>query len=332
MRRTWVLGGILLLLAGLWLWKDYQYFVHGQVANSEAVVLEVNKGESVSEISNRLHERNVISKPLWFIAMAVQSGLATKLKYGEYEIEPFSSNRKLLDTLASGRPRQHSVTLVEGWRFSQILEALSSKSDLVHTLATNPVETDVMGKLEAPGENPEGRFFPDTYFFDKGATDIDILRRAYQKMQRVLDAEWHNRNDGLTISTPYEALTLASIIEKETAQPNERPMVAGVFQRRLSKGMYLQTDPTVIYGLGQAFLGDLTREHLSSDSPYNTYTRHGLPPTPIAIPSLASIRAALHPDTGNSLYFVSKGDGSHHFSESLPLHNQAVDHFQKSRE
>jgi UPF0755 protein len=187
---------------------------------------------------------------------------------------------------------------------------------------------ELMGRLGYPGQEPEGRFFPDTYYFTKGTADIEILRRAHRAMAKILEEEWAGRAPGLPLSSPDDALILASIIEKEAAQPSERPRIAGVFERRLALGMRLQTDPTVIYGLGNAYDGDLTKADLSENTPYNTYLHAGLPPTPIALPSRASIHAAVHPAPGDSLYFVARGDGTHQFSATLEEHNAAVRHYQ----
>ncbi|NJD08239.1 MAG: endolytic transglycosylase MltG [Methylococcaceae bacterium] len=324
--------GILILALSFaigWLWMDYQQAVEHPSENREAVSFEIPKGASLRAISAELRDRQIIAKPHWFILLAYLDGSATKLKYGEYEISPGLSMRSMLALFVSGKLRQHSLTLVEGWRFTQVLAALAAQPALQHSLdGRSPAE--VMAALGAPGEDPEGRFFPDTYFFTKGTPDVDVLKRAYRKMQTVLDAEWLGRAAGGPLRSPYEALILASIIEKETARPDERPQIAGVFSRRLSKGMLLQTDPTVIYGLGTEFDGDIRKDDLQRDTPYNTYVRPGLPPTPIAMPGSAALHAALHPAEGDALYFVARGDGYHQFSSSLDDHNRAVEHYQKS--
>jgi UPF0755 protein len=222
---------------------------------------------------------------------------------------------------------RYTLTIPEGWTFDQMLAAIRTQGKLRQTLTATDDE-GVMRQLGYPGQHPEGRFFPDTYEFVAGTTDTSLLQRAYEEMQRHLEEEWRDRAPGLPLDTPYQALILASIVEKETGNPAERARIAGVFVRRLQKNIRLQTDPTVIYGLGAAFDGNLRRRDLTTDSPYNTYMRAGLPPTPIALPGLAALHAALHPAAGDELYFVSRGDGSHHFSASLDEHVAAVRNYQ----
>jgi UPF0755 protein len=225
--------------------------------------------------------------------------------------------------LVNGEVVQHSLTIIEGWTFQQLLQAVRSHPMLTQTLADADPQA-VMEALAEPGTHPEGWFYPDTYRFPRGTSDVEFLRRAYRVMQQRLAAEWEKRAEGLPLKSPYEALVLASLIERETAVAAERTRIAGVFVRRLRKGMRLQTDPTVIYGMGDAYEGRIRWRDLRTDTPYNTYTRHGLPPTPIAMPSGAAINAALNPADGKELYFVSRGDGSHHFSATLEEHNAAV--------
>lgn len=324
--------GILVMIFSFlvgWLWMDYQQSLERPSDNREPVGFEIRKGASLRNIAAELAERQIIASPRWFILLAYLEGSATKVKYGEYEIAPGLPMRSVLALFVSGKLRQHSVTLVEGWRFSQVLDVLAAHPALQHGLqGRSPAE--VMVALGAPGEEPEGRFFPDTYFFTKGTADVDVLKRAYRKMQAVLDAEWLGRAEGVPLNSPYDALILASIVEKETARADERPQIAGVFSRRLSKGMLLQTDPTVIYGLGSGFDGNIRKDDLLRDNPYNTYVRPGLPPTPIAMPGFASLHAALHPSAGEALYFVARGDGYHQFSNSLDEHNRAVELYQKN--
>jgi len=329
MTRTIILVSVVAVLLVILAIADYYGYRNSVVLNKEVAVYEVVKGDSLRKISESLEFKKIINKPLFFLVLAYEKGWAGKIKYGEYEITPGMSVENVLMLLVSGKTRQYAVTIVEGLRASEILEALSLNPELVHTIPEDNPLVDVMGKLDAPGENPEGRFFPDTYFFRKGTKDIDILKRAYKKMQVVLDFEWQQRSNQVALSSPYEALTLASIIEKETAQLDERPIIAGVFNRRLMRGMMLQTDPTVIYGLGESFSGNLSHENLAFNTPYNTYLHSGLPPTPISVPSSSSIRAALHPTDGDALYFVSKGNGFHVFSNSLNSHREAVNQYQK---
>jgi UPF0755 protein len=220
------------------------------------------------------------------------------------------------------------LTLVEGWNFREVLEAVREHPVIVDTLPAEATASDVMALLGHPDEHPEGRFFPDTYLFPRDTTDVQFLMRAFERMETILEDEWEQRAAELPLKDPYEALILASIIEKETGRADERTEIAGVFIRRLRKGMLLQTDPTVIYGLGDSFDGNLRRRDLEADNPYNTYRRAGLTPTPIAMPGRDAIHAALHPADGDALYFVAKGDGSHQFSATLGEHNRAVRRYQ----
>lgn len=304
---------------------DYQQAIYDPLPVRDVRYFEIAKGEGVQAIATRLQETGIVRSALWFAVAARWRGVAGRLKYGEYEIQPGITAEALMDLFASGRVRQHAVTLVEGRTFRQYLEVLRAQSVLIHDAGD---AGSLMAALGAPGDVPEGRFYPDTYFFPKGTSETGLLRQAYGKMRALLAEQWGQRAEGLPFSQPYEALILASIVEKETAVPAERPRIAGVFIRRLQAGMRLQTDPTVIYGLGEQFDGDLRRQDLERDTPYNTYTRAGLPPTPIAMPGLAAIRAVLHPEAGRSLYFVAKGDGSHVFSDTLEEHRKAVDVYQ----
>jgi UPF0755 protein len=228
----------------------------------------------------------------------------------------------------SGKVKQHAITFPEGWNFKQIRQELDKNPNVQHTLQNVSFEK-IPTKLGISQNHPEGLFFPDTYFFEKHTTDTAILKRAYGKMQLVLAEEWQNRAENLPLTTPYQALILASIVEKETAAPFERAKISGVFTRRLQQNMMLQTDPTVIYGMGDSYQGDIKTADLQNPTPYNTYTFKGLPPTPIAMAGREAIHAALHPDSGESIYFVSKGNGTHAFSTNLEEHNAAVEMYQK---
>jgi UPF0755 protein len=234
--------------------------------------------------------------------------------------------------MVKGKVRQYSLTLVEGWTFWQMLEQVRQSEILQHTL-TGKSDEQIMTAIGHHGEHPEGRFYPDTYHFPKGLNDVQFLKRAYDEMQQRLQKAWRQRAVGLPFDSPYEALIMASIVEKESALPSERTRIAGVFINRLRKGMRLQTDPTVIYGLGRNFDGDIRFRDLRRDTPYNTYTRRGLPPTPIAMPGQGAIDAVMNPDTTNYLYFVARGDasGSHVFSETLEEHEAAVNKYQRKR-
>lgn len=330
-RALFVVAGIIciaVLGSACWLWRDYQDFLVQPLAiPADGLLFEVKPGSSARSIARELAEQGVLTKPGFLQLAARLRGQQHNIKAGEFFIPLETSPAELLDLLVAGQVVQHRLTLVEGWTFEQVLAAVRRHKALRQTLDGHDAD-DVMERLQLGGIHPEGRFFPDTYFFPAGTTDISILRRAYDKMQEVLDREWQHRDPSVPLAQPYEALILASIIEKETGQPDERDEIAGVFLRRLQKGMKLQTDPTLIYGLGDKFDGDLKRAHLRMDNPYNTYVNHGLTPTPIAIPGADSIRAALNPADGTSLYFVSKGDGSHHFSSTLDEHNDAVTRYQ----
>ncbi|MGD1983802.1 MAG: endolytic transglycosylase MltG, partial [Chromatiaceae bacterium] len=255
------------------------------------------------------------------------TGQAQKIRAGEYRLTPDLQPEALLALLVSGRSISYSLTLLEGWNIRQVRAAVAGHEALAQTL-DGVDDATLMARLGRPDVHPEGRFFPDTYRFTRGMTDLDFLRRAMETMDRELAAAWDGRADDIPLRTPHEALILASIIEKETGQVAERPEIAGVFTRRLKKGMKLQTDPTVIYGMGERFDGNLRRRDLREDTPYNTYVHHGLPPTPISMPGRGALQAAVNPAAGKTLYFVSRGDGSHVFSETLKQHNAAVRKYQ----
>jgi UPF0755 protein len=325
---------ILVFLAGLAagaLWLHYDRFLDTPLAVPEqALLVEVPRGTSLRALSESLTARGLLDHPYFFMALAYLEGDAGRIKAGEYEIPDGITPPRLLALLTSGKVVQRAITLVEGWTFADALKTVTEDERLTQTLDERSPEA-VMAALGYPDVHPEGRFFPDTYHFPKGTTDLDILRRAFEAMDRILAEEWASRRDGLPLTTAYDALILASVIEKETGVAEERRAIAGVFVRRLDLGMKLQTDPTVIYGLGDAFDGDLRRADLTGDTPYNTYVHAGLPPTPIALPGRAAIHAAVHPADGDSLYFVAKGDGTHHFSATLAEHNRAVRRYQLRR-
>jgi len=274
-----------------------------------------------------LEAQGVISNAIYLRLLGRWTDQAAKIQAGEYRIRPGTTPQGLLRQLVEGRVIEHSITLVEGWTFVQVMDALRRHPALDQTLASLTGE-QIMQRLNHGGEHPEGRFFPDTYHFPRGTRDEDVLRRAYDEMAALLDAEWWQRAPLLPLQSPYEALILASIVERETALASERAEIAGVFVRRLQQGIRLQTDPSVIYGMGDAFAGNLTRRDLEEDTPYNTYVHTGLTPTPICMPGRDSVRAALHPAAGDSLYFVARGDGSHEFSATLTAHNRAVRRYQ----
>ncbi len=307
------------------------HFQHDNVtlANDETVFL-IRSGSNIKTIAQDLTREGIIEDPWLFILLARLKGVETSVRAGEYRIEAEQSPDDLLETFTRGSSIQYSLTVIEGWTFRQMLDALAADPILEQTLGDRS-DAEIMSLLGRPGEHPEGRFFPDTYRFPKGTSDVDFLRRAYQVMESHLEREWNQRDPDLPLANSYEALILASIIEKETAVGFERPLIAGVFVERLRRNMRLQTDPTVIYGIGASFDGDIRFRDLKADTPYNTYLHAGLTPTPIALPGLESIRAALHPAGTNALYFVSKGDGTHHFSATLEEHNAAVRRYQLKR-
>lgn len=317
-----MLGWMVLLCSFVfgWLWMDYQSAMTVPVTD-RVVTIEIEKGDSFNRITQKLLDRKVQLKPLWFKAFAYWHHLAGQLKAGDYEIKKGATAPDILALLVSGKTRQYAITFPEGWSFKQILEQIQNTPYLQKTVAEPEA---LMSRLGSDYRHPEGLFFPDTYFFEKNTTDLALLKRAYDRMLMILNQEWGQRQEGLPFDSPYQALILASIVEKETSKAEERPLIAGVFISRLKKNMPLQTDPTVIYGMGDQYQGDIRNKDLKTATPYNTYVIKGLPPTPISMPGLDAIHATLHPAPGKSLYFVAKGDGSHVFSATLTEHNKAV--------
>ncbi len=314
--------------AAAWAWLDYRSFLERPVIDGgEPVIVMLEPGTSFAGMVHRLEQRNLAGDPLWWRVLGWRMDAGARLQAGEYRIDPGMRPRELLGDVMAGRVVQHPFTIVEGWTFGELRAALDREHRLKHTLEGLD-GAGVMARLDHPDLHPEGRFLPETYHFTRGTPDIEILRRAFRDMTKTLDAAWQSRDTGLPYDNPDEVLVMASIIEKETAVPEERRRISGVFVRRLERGMRLQTDPTVIYGLGEGFDGNLRRGDLRRDNPYNTYTRGGLPPTPIAMPGRASIEAAVHPAEGEALYFVSRGDGTHVFSKTLEEHNRAVARYQ----
>lgn len=294
------------------------------------VELSIEPGTNPREVAQQWVEAGVDVSPALLYEWFRWSGQARRIRAGSYEVGPGTTARQLLERMVAGDESLESVRLVEGWTFRQFRAELSRQAHLRPTTAGLP-DTEVMRALGLPGLAPEGRFFPDTYRFSRGVSDLTVLRRAQQAMERRLDAVWAERAPDLPLRTPEQALILASIVEKETGLAADRGQIAGVFVNRLRIGMPLQTDPTVIYGLGEAFDGNLRRRDLLADTPFNTYTRTGLPPTPIAMPGAAALRAAVRPQSTRALYFVARGDGSSVFSETLDDHNRAVNRYQRGR-
>lgn len=292
------------------------------------VEFEIAPGTSFRGAARRLEEAGVAVGALRFELLARALGRAHQIKAGSYELASAPTPTELLDKLTRGDVMLAEVTFIEGWTFRQIRAALDAHPDVRHESQALS-DAEILALINAAEPHPEGLFFPDTYVFSKGTSDLRILARAYRAMQRHLAREWAARDPATPYRTPYEALVMASIVEKETGRPDERERIAGVLVNRLRAGMLLQADPTVIYGLGERFDGNLKKIHLQTDGPYNTYTRPGLPPTPIAAPGLAALRAALQPARTDAFYYVARGDGSSEFSRSLEEHNRAVRKYQR---
>jgi UPF0755 protein len=297
-------------------------------ASSREFVVE--HGKSLRAVSEQFARAGLVSEKWGFLVLARVLGDQDALKAGSYAVGEKITPYRLLRKIVSGDFAQAEIRFIEGWNFAQLREQLDGHPAIQHQTRDLPIP-EILSRIGAEEKSPEGLFFPDTYVFSVGTSDVAILKQAYLRMRTRLRAAWENRASGLPVSTPYEALILASIVEKETGRNDERELVAAVFSNRLKRGMRLQTDPTVIYGLGPAFDGNLRRRDLVTDTKYNTYTRSGLPPTPIAMAGEASIHAALNPAESPALYFVSKGDGTHQFSSSLVEHNRAVNKYQKMR-
>lgn len=334
MRRKFLLlleTGLVLagLLAGACAWKiDSALEQPLNIAQEE--LLEVPKGTTPNRTFLRLEADGVIKDAFWLRVYWRFNLAGQPLHSGEYRMVPGMTVNGLIDLWKRGEMVQYSLTLVEGWNFHQVRAALAKDEKLEQTL-NGLSDSQVMEKLGHSGIFPEGRFFPDTYRFVRGMTDADLLKKAYDRLDEVLAKEWNQRAADVPYTEPYQALIMASLVEKETGVPQERRQIAGVFVRRMEMGMLLQTDPTVIYGLGDRYNGKLTRAHLKEPTPYNTYMIAGLPPTPIAMVGREAIHAALNPADGNSLYFVARGDGSHVFSDDLDAHNNAVREYQINR-
>lgn len=322
-----VLSALAAGVAGWWAWSGYQRFVSAPLAGVEpGDNLMVERGDTLRSVVGRLRAQGIdAGRDLEWRLLARQLGTGGHIQVGEYALEPGITPAQLLRNMRDGRVVRHRFTIVEGWNIRELRAALGGATPLVQTLHDID-DSALMAALGREGVHPEGRFLPETYVYDRGDSDLDLLRRAAEALDRALEAAWQTRAEDLPIHTPEEALVLASIVEKETGIEEERPMIAGVFTRRLRAGMRLQTDPTVIYGMGADFDGNIRRRDLLTDTPYNTYTRDGLPPTPIAMAGAAALDAATRPEETDALYFVAVGDGSgrHVFSSTLSGHNAAV--------
>ncbi|MBS0370772.1 MAG: endolytic transglycosylase MltG [Proteobacteria bacterium] len=307
------------------------WFAHTPVhLHQSPLDFTIEPGSPMKQVARQVVDAGVDVEPFALVLLSRMTRQANGIKAGSYEVETGVTPLGLLDKLTRGDVTQAELPLIEGWNFRQFRAALDRHPDLRHDSA-GLADAEILRRIGATATHPEGLFFPDTYLFSKRSSDLDILRRAYRQQQKVLLREWAQRDGGLPYRNPYQALIMASLVEKETGQAKDRPLVASVFLNRLQAGMLLQTDPTVIYGLGTDFDGNLRKQHLQNDTPYNTYTRPGLPPTPIAMPGVAALQAALHPPHTQYLYFVARGDGSSAFSRTLDEHNRAVAQYIRKR-
>ena len=295
--------------------------------NKSDLAIEIEPGSSLKAIAFQLVDEKILNEPWRFILLSKALGQSTKLRPGNYNLNPNITPFQLLKSFVEGRATEGSITFIEGQDFNSMLDKIKANDNIKKTMKLYDTKA-IASAVGIPYESVEGQFFPDTYYFSRNTSDIEILKRAYKAMQKKLDYEWARRAEEVPYKNSYEALTMASIIEKETGKSIEANLISGVFIHRLSIKMKLQSDPTVIYGLGKKFTGDITKKDLLADTPYNTYTREGIPPAPITMPGLISIRAALHPTKTEALYFVGKGDGSHYFSTNLSEHNSAVRKYQ----
>ncbi|WP_371372427.1 endolytic transglycosylase MltG [Thalassotalea aquiviva] len=300
--------------------------VNKALAITQTSFYQLSSGTSYHHLVKDLKKKKWIDSRFPFRVFAKLNPEKTLVKMGLYQVTPGMSFYQLLENMNQGKEHQFKLTFVEGSTFSQWLESLST-APYVKSTVNNQNVRQIMTQINPQFRHPEGLFFPDTYSYTAGTKDLDILKQAFARMQQELAQSWQNKAPDLPYDTPYEALIMASIIEKETGQVKEQPMISSVFVNRLVKGMRLQTDPTIIYGLGQRYTGDITYANIREKTPYNTYQIDGLPPTPIAMPGKAAIEATLHPLTSDYLYFVSKGNGEHHFSKTLKEHNKAVDRY-----
>jgi UPF0755 protein len=321
---TGIIVLVAVLVAGFFYWSQQPIIKAG----SDTIPFTVTAGSGVRGAAQEVAKSGVPVQPLLLEALARISGKASRIKAGSYELEAGMSPQRLIEQLVRGEFAQHSLVVIEGWTFRQMRQAIAENAALKHD-TVNLTDAELLAKISTDYQQPEGLFFPDTYLFAKGASDLQIYKRAHALMQKKLEEGWANRAPDLPYKAPYEALVMASIVEKETGQKADRDLIAGVFVNRLRKGMLLQTDPTVIYGMGERYRGNIRKRDLQTDTPYNTYTRPGLPPTPIALPGAAALAAALNPARTDALYFVARGDGTSHFSGSLSEHNQAVNKYQR---
>lgn len=303
------------------------YATHPRTISPLPFDFSLKPGSSLKSAAHQLQQAGVLREEWSFVWLARILGKSTQIKQGNYQLERPTSLLALLEMVSKGRVTQSELTIIEGWTFKQFRAVLNATPTLRHDSAAL-TDAEILQRIGAPEKHPEGLFFPDTYNFSSGSSDLSILKRSYQTMQRRLQQSWQGRDKDLPLATPYEALILASIVEKETGKLSDRDMISAVFINRLRKGMRLQTDPTVIYGIGDKYDGNIRKRDLLNDTEYNTYTRDGLTPTPIALPGWQSIQAVMHPAASQALYFVARGDGSSQFSNTLAEHNNAVIRYQ----
>lgn len=324
------LVSLILLGVGIYAGVTYFRFIETPMGSPQQFDYEVKSGSTVRTIARDIQQRGWLDNTLYFRILARHQAL-TELKTGLYNFAEAPSPQAFLARINSGKVKQYSITFPEGWTYRQWLQEFARHPKIEKTLPIDMPRQEHMAVIGSTFSDPEGWFFPETYYYQDGTTDVEILQRAHQKMQDFLQVAWESNPLPLPLENPYQVLIMASIIEKETGAPHERSAIAGVFMRRLNQNMRLETDPTVIYGLGEEFDGNLTRKHLRTRTPYNTYVIKGLPPTPIAMPGPAAIIAVFLPEESDTLFFVSKGDGTHHFSATLQEHNQAVRKYQLKR-
>ena len=324
--KKFIVTGVIVSVAGV---AGFSYWAKQPIINAgEPIAFAVAPGSSVSAAADQIVKAGVPVNPVLLSMLARVTQKANRIKAGSYELKPGTNPRRLILQLVRGEFAQEQLTIIEGWTFRQMRQAIDASAGLKHETATLS-DAELMAKVTDKYKLPEGLFFPDTYLFAKGSSDLQIYKQAHAMMMTRLSASWDKRDASLPYKTPYEALIMASIVEKETGQKSERAQIAGVFVNRLRTGMMLQTDPTVIYGMGARYDGKIRKKDLETDTPYNTYTRSGLPPTPIALPGVQSLAAALGPAKTEALYFVSRGDGTSKFSDNLNDHNKAVNQYQR---
>ncbi len=328
MRKIKITLFAILLMAGALLGGAAYYVTKPLSLTAVPFAFSIKQGTTLKSAARQMQQDGVLPYDWTLVWLARSLGKSTQIKAGNYELESAPSMLGLLDVLTKGQVSQAELSVIEGWTFGQFRAAMNANPGIRHDTAAMS-EAEIMRRIGAAEDRAEGLFFPDTYYFASGVSDLVLFKRAYQTMQKHLQESWEARAPGLPLETPYQALTLASIVEKETGQAADRDKIAAVFINRLRKGMMLQTDPSVIYGMGEKFDGNLRKRDLKTDTPYNTYTRTGLTPTPISLPGLAALQATLHPAQSNALYFVARGDGSSEFSPTLSQHNRAVNKFQK---